>query len=131
MENDQCYEIETLPELYMYGGSSFQIDAIPYEDDGSRMSEQNASQCTATLSVSYLSTISGLGNNGTRVPPVLIKSGNMELDDHNDPFFQFLLIPSDTVNLRGKFIYQISVENGNSAAAVSQGLLNIRMNNNQ
>lgn len=130
MDYYECMSVDKLPDLVMYGGSSDRMEVAPLDPGGARIDHEYAASCTAKMTLSPLSAISGLGNNGTPVTPVLIKTGSVEDDEGGDPVFVFYLTEDDTKKLRGKYIYQVEIRSGDSVY-LCQGRLYILMNNNQ
>lgn len=129
-----CYNIEPLPDLTVYGGSSEVISVLPKKPDGQYMTVEEADACSTKLTLARLSVLSGLGNNGTPVPPVLSKTGSVEVDDDGYPNFVFQMVSSDTLKLRGKYIYQIEIKSaasGGTTPQIFQGTMYIRYNTDQ
>lgn len=119
-----------LPDIEIYGGDTVPWEVTLIRDDGSKYSMETASECICTLSFSPFKTTTGLGGRASTVTPVLTKSGVIKeaLDGSATVVFDFAV--SDTIDLRGKFLYQIEVSH-DTDLRVAQGHVYIKQNTNR
>lgn len=117
-----------LPTIDFVGGSSQEL--VFHTFFHTLKNPFDLSRCTANFSV-----INYVNKNGT---PVISKSmrimgGNRDPDGNLiSNILRVTLVPGDTVNLTGKFIYQISVKDTNGVVEVpSQGIIYITNNINK
>lgn len=119
-----------LPDIEMYGG-----DTVPWEislvrDDGTECLSSAAEDCTCTLTFSPFKVTTGLGGRAAAVAPLLTKTGTVKETLDGSATVVFGFEASDTVNLRGKFLYQIEVAH-NTDLRVAQGHVYIKQNINR
>ena len=95
-----------LPYIEMYGGNSDVWEIPVYGSDNTRLPYADATLCTFKL------TIKDYGYshrpNGT-CDVSIVKTGEL-LNEDGNALIMFQFAPSDTMEVSGKFIYQISAE---------------------
>lgn len=115
-----------LPDVEMYGGDTQPWEIALMHDNGTPYVLSETSGFTATLTISpftvsvYSATIS----------PVVTKDGRIGVDDDGYAVVLFEPTSSDTISMRGKFIYQVAISGNDGRLRVGQGKLVIKPNNN-
>lgn len=125
-----CHKIHPLPDIEMYGGDTTPWDvSMVYEDGTSFAMIANANcSCTLTLSPFGIKTLAPSTHNVTSI--IWSHQGVINNDVANQKFtVRFDFNPEDTINLRGKFLYQVDMRFGDEVR-IGQGVLNIRQNLN-
>ena len=112
-------KVYNLPEITFVGGETHDLRFHLFTDTGKIF---NASGCKATFSVVY--SVNRTGS------PVLSKSMTVLADDDGiESILAVTLLPTDTVNLYGKYIYQITIQDMFGETDIpSQGILGITNN---
>lgn len=112
-------KVYNLPEITFVGGETHDLRFRLFTDTGKVF---NASGVNATFSVVY-----SVNRTGT---PVLSKQMTVLADDDGvESILAVTLLPTDTVNLYGKYIYQITIQDmSNEVDIPSQGILGITNN---
>lgn len=120
------YAVVALPDIEMYGGDTtpwvvrlMTSASQHYTGDPTNVS------CVLTITVPKLTTT--LGHTPSASSPVITKNGTVASDTEG-VYATFEFARSETIGLRGKFIYQIEVTIGNQVR-VQQGSLYVRQNN--
>lgn len=115
-----------LPDIEMYGG-----DTQPWEIS---IIHENGVLYTVTEATGYSSEMTitpfSVSAYNASVSPVLTKSGRISVGSDDNAIFMFEFDKSDTIHLRGKYIYQIAFSNEDTKLRVGQGKLIIKPNNN-
>lgn len=108
-----------LPEITFVGGETHDLRFHLFTDTRRVF---NATGCKATFSVVY--SVNRTGS------PVLSKPMTVLADDDGiESVLAVTLLPTDTVNLYGKYIYQITVQDPSGETDIpSQGILGITNN---
>jgi len=112
-------KVYSLPEITFVGGETHDLRFHLRTDTGRVF---NASGVRATFSVVYSVNRTG--------KPVLSKSMSVIADDDGiESVLAVTLLPSETVNLYGKYIYQITIQDTYGETDIpSQGILGITNN---
>ena len=122
------HAIYRLPDITMCGGDTTPWNITLVNDEGrTDIPSNNSIECILTLSP--YGRISGVGLNAVSVSPVLQKIATV-MHNGSTCTATILFGVEDTLHLRGKYIYQIEVINGDSNR-VSQGNLTILENKNR
>lgn len=124
------YEIESLPDIEMYGGDTLPWEVTMIRDDGSKYSVDTASECSSTLTFTPLKATTGLGSNANAVAPILKKAGEVIATPDGYSTILFSFEQSDTKSLRGKFLYQIEIRYRDELR-LCQGHIYIKQNINR
>ena len=130
MRDCKNYEIQTLPDIEMYGGDTLPWEVTLIRDDGSKFSVDTASECISTLTFTPLKATTGLGNNANALAPILTKTGEVKPTLDGSSVVMFFFTESDTKGLRGKFLYQIEVKHDEDLR-ICQGYIYIKQNINR
>lgn len=130
MNNCSCYGLDVLPEIEMYGGDTSDWEISLFKNGNEPITYQFAKECTVILTLVPLTVTSGLGNNATPVAPLLTKSATITEAQDGSPNVVFSFSATDTKNLRGKFIYQIEVQQSTNLR-LCQGRIYIKQNINR
>lgn len=113
-----------LPELDFVGGSSEDFVFHVYSDK-SNPKPFGLTNCTANFSI-----INFVNKNGV---PVVSKTMTVRMDK-DETFYNILsvsLTPRDTVDLFGKFVYQITIKDIDNNVDLQQGVIYIHNNINK
>jgi len=116
-------KIFNLPDISFIGGTYKEfIYEVEHADTLERINIENA---TCVL------TIKSYTNRGSS--PALVKNGAVykEPDDEFAYRFRFIIDSVDTINLDGKYFYQIDIVDEDGDTTVAQGLMFIRRNINR
>lgn len=114
--------IYSLPVLDFVGGSSEQflfhvycgdIDQQPYTLAG----------CTALFSIAHFTNKTGT--------PLISKEMSIQTGSSDGNILTVKLLPSDTVDLAGKYVYQIMIKDDKNNVDLQQGVLYIHSNINR
>lgn len=124
------YEIESLPDIEMYGGDTLPWEVTMIRDDGSKFSVDTASECSSTLTFTPMKATTGLGGNANIIAPILKKTGVVVPTEDGYSAILFSFAQSDTKNLRGKFLYQIEIRYRDDLR-LCQGYIYIKQNINR
>lgn len=126
---DDCFMIDILPNIEMYGGSTDKWRVVPLTENNAKIPYIYIGGCIVTLTIAPFKASTGLGRNANSFAPVLEKAGKVERlsDDSGAIIFDFQ--ENDTKSLRGKFIYQIEIKNQKNVQ-ICQGHIYIRQNVN-
>ena len=127
MEYNNCYNIDHLPDIEMYGGDTLPWEVTLVREDGSPFSFEAASECSAKLTLVPLKATVGIGNNANTLTPVLSKNGVFRETLSNGSIVLFEFTKNDTKLLRGKYLYQIEITRDNDLR-VCQGHIYIKQN---
>ncbi len=130
MPNCGACDMIRLPDILMCGG-----DATPWKvrlvtASGSPVSSIDVSGASAELAISRYGLVSGLGGDAVLPEPDVTADGSVEADESGNIYVLFALDPGDTEELRGKYLYQITIDLGDGPR-VCQGVLTIRPNINR
>jgi len=118
--------VNTLPDIEMYGGDTTPWDAPLIKPSGADYKLSDLSGIDVTLYIApFHSVISADGV----VPSgaVITKTATLASKGAHFAVAQFEFSQSDTISLRGKYVYQIEVTNGQDTR-ISQGYLYIKPN---
>lgn len=114
--------IYTLPELTFVGGKTQELNFRLKEKDGSLY---NARNCEANFSICNYS-------NKTGEPLLSIQPTFVSNDNSIIHILHIIISPEQTVNLYGKYIYQITIKDETGRVEIpNQGILNITRNINK
>lgn len=123
-----CYKSYSLPDIEMYGGDTTPWEIFMVYEDGTNFTVGSGTQCTCSLTLSPFVIKSTLSNGGSSVPKIWTHQGTIRRDAELGTLSAvFDFVPEDTINLRGKFVYQVDVSFGDDIR-VCQGILNIKQN---
>lgn len=115
-----------LPDIEMYGGDTQPWEISVKHENGISYTLTEMAGYTSVLTITPLSVVSY----NASVAPVLTKNGALSADDQGNAAVIFEFDSTDTLYLRGKYIYQITFSQENTKLRVGQGKLIIKPNNN-
>lgn len=121
--------IHRLPDIAMYGGDTTPWVVTLVNEDGTNFSEAGESSYECILSITPFAHMYGSGNYASSAAPMLTKTAAVS-QAGNAYIATFAFITEDTIQLRGKYTYQIEVRSG-IGNKVSQGNLTILENKNR
>lgn len=130
MRDNTSFNVESLPDIEMYGGDTLPWEVTLIRSDGSHFSVDTASECTATLTFTPLKASTGLGNSANALAPILTKVGEVREALSGGSIILFEFAEEDTKSLRGKFLYQIEVSHDDDLR-LCQGHIYIKQNINR
>lgn len=122
------FDAGKLPDITIYAGDTtpWNVTIVKKNGDPYPFSELEGS--TAVFTLTPYTATSGMGANAVPVEPVLILNGEVSGSMNDIGVATFSPSRTDTLELRGKYVYQIEILNGNEAR-VGQGSLTIKPNN--
>lgn len=120
----------SLPEVTMYGGDTTPWSFLITNQDGSPYPSDSLSGSEAKLTMAPYAVSSGLGSAAVAIPPVMTKTGSVSSDPSGVGTVLFYLTKEDTIDLRGKYIYQVEVSKDDDMR-VLQGIVTIKQNINR
>lgn len=124
------YNIIRLPDLNMYGGDTTPWSVTLVRQNGNPYPYAAIDGCTCTLTLMPFSVSNGVNANVNLVPPVLTVVGTLTNDTMGTGTVVFHLTKEDTIALRGKYIYQVEIDNDGDLR-IGQGFVTIRQNINR
>lgn len=119
-----------LPDVSMYGGDTTPWSIIIVKQDGTPYPFASLTGSAAKLALTPYAISTGLGANAESIAPVLVKTGTVTSDPSGTATVLFSLTKADTINLRGKYIYQVELSK-DSELRVLQGFVTIKQNINR
>ncbi len=128
--NEIKFLVIVLPYIEMYGGDTVPWEVTLMRENGEKYLMDSAKDFTCVLTISPINSISGLGGSSLVSTPLLKKTATIKeaLDGSATAIFDFTT--DDTLQLRGKFIYQIDILYGDDVRT-GQGHLLIKQNINR
>lgn len=121
---------EKLPDVTIYGGDTAPWNVNVIQQNGNPFPYTSLSGATALLTFTPYAISMGLGGDSDSIDPILSVDGTVEEGEDSGTNIVFNLTYSDTVNLRGKYVYQIEISKGNDRR-VLQGFVTIKQNINR
>ncbi len=126
------FDLKVLPSIEMYGGDTTPWEITLARKDGSKVSYYGTGEsCQAVMKFAPLNNISMFGHSPV-LTPVLTKTAAMSMDESNGgTIATFSFNTDDTINLWGKYVYQIDIawpDEGATGKRVYQGALTIVQN---
>lgn len=122
MEN--CIYPAVLPDITMYGGDTDTWEISLYRDENTPYAANELAGYECSLDILPMTDLvykTGVSSD----PLVLSKAGKISFGDDVGAYATFDLWSSDTLNLRGIYIYQISISFNSIPVRVIQGKLTI------
>lgn len=119
-----------LPDITIYGGDTTPWSIVIVKQSGIPYPYDMLSGSTARLTLTPYALSIGLGADAEAIAPVLTKTGTVTRDPRGAGTVLFTMAKGDTLNLRGKYIYQIEIAKGDELR-VLQGVATIRQNINR
>lgn len=119
-----------LPDIEMYGGDTVPWEVVLQNEDGSEFTYNKAKDLSCELTITPFKVTTGIGGHAIPISPLLIKAGSIKEGISENAIMVFEFDATDTIALRGKFIYQIEVAYG-TYLRVAQGNLYIKQNINR
>lgn len=121
---------ERLPDITIYGGDTAPWNVNVVQQNGNPYPYSSLSDAEAVLTFTPYAISMGLNNNAEIIEPVLSALGTIEEDEESGARIVFILAYSDTINLRGKYIYQVEISKDGDRR-VLQGFATIKQNINR
>lgn len=121
---------EPLVNIMMHGGDTQPWEVSLMRDAKTAYTAAELAEVTCVLDIIPF-TQSVYLDDATLDAPVLSKTGGISNDAYGCAMATFSFLPVDTMNLRGKYIYQLSVHKDNTIMRVNQGKLTILPNVNR
>lgn len=124
----QDNKVQVLPYVEIYGGETTPWVVTLINEDGSIRALESIEGYSCCLSIIPFAVVVGSGSNSVKYPPVLTKKGTITLSSTTGEIT--IMIPfasEDTINLRGKYIYQIEINN-DVDSMIGQGSLLVKQN---
>lgn len=123
-----CHKIYSLPDIEMYGGDTTSWEIFLVREDGTAFDISTITDCTCTLTLRPYGVKSSVSNSDITARPIWSRGGTIYNDTARDKtYIRFNFRQEDTINLRGKFLYQVDVRFG-TEVRICQGVLNIKQN---
>lgn len=119
-----------LPDITMYGGDTTPWYISIMKQDGTPYPFGSLTGSSAKLFLSPYALSVGIGNDAQAAEPVLTKSGTVTGDPDGNGTILFTMERADTIDLRGKYLYQIEISRDDDLR-VLQGVVTIRPNINR
>lgn len=119
-----------LPDIEIYGGDTVPWEVTLIRDDGTSCPSSAAENFSCTLTFSPFKVTTGLGGKAISAAPLLTKKGTIKETSDGGAAAVFDFATQDTIDLRGKFLYQIEISNGDDLR-IAQGHIYIRQNINR
>lgn len=115
-----------LPDIEVYGGDTqpWEISILHENGQPYTVGEMNGYESKLTVTPFSISHYS------ESIRPVLSKSGRISTSSDGYAVVMFEFDSTDTIRMRGKYIYQIAFSYGGTKLRVGQGKLIVRPNNN-
>lgn len=119
-----------LPDITIYGGDTTPWSVTLFQQNDQDYPSASLDGSTARLTFIPYAVSMGIGTQANSIPPVLTLTASVE--GYADGSGTVLFMPSkaDTINLRGKYTYQIEIINGDNLR-VKQGTVTIKQNINR
>lgn len=124
---DNCLVV--LPDIEMIGGDTTPWFIRITDEDGTAYSGSTITGDTAKLDIVPFKLTTAMGYDAPSVAPLLTLTTTVATDT-TGPYIQFEPAYADTKDMRGKFLYQITVS-GESYYRFAQGNLLIKQNANR
>lgn len=129
------FELQVLPAIEMYGGDTTPWEITLVRKDGSKVAYDGTGEdCAVTIQFAPLNTAGKFGHAPT-ITPVLSKAATLSrIEANGGTLATFTFTRDDTINLWGKFIYQIDVnwpDPNTQGLRVLQGTVTIMQNVNR
>ena len=122
--------VTVLPYIEMYGGDTVPWEITLLKENGEKYHMDMASRFNASLAISPINSVSGLGGSSIVQKPILKKTARITEAMDGSATAIFVFETQDTLQLRGKFIYQIDINYGEDLRT-GQGQLYIKQNINR
>ncbi len=119
-----------LSEVSICGGDTTPWVVTILKENGDFYPYAALDAATASLALTPYAISTGLGNDAETVDPVLVKEGVVSSNEEGGGIAEFELSIADTMNLRGKYIYQITISKDGDSR-VFQGIATVRQNINR
>lgn len=124
------HTIDRLPDITIYGGDTAPWNVSVIQQNGNIFPYASLTGAEAMLTLTPYAVSMGLNDNSSTVEPVLSTLGTIEEDEESGARIVFSLTYGDTVNLRGKYIYQVEITK-DGGRRVLQGFVTIKQNINR
>ena len=122
---------ERLPDITMYAGDTTPWSIVVFKPNGNPYPFASLEGSTCRIVFMQYSVTNGLNAHVRIVDPVLTKEGTLTNDPAGTGIARFEMTTEDTIGLRGKYIYQVTIGNNSGDKddnRVRQGLVTIFQN---
>lgn len=130
MNTCDCCDTRSMQDVNMYAGETIPWTVSVKHDNGSATAYTDMQNVTATLTFIPYAVTYGTSDYAIATAPVLTIDGDIQSDDDGSCLVVFEFSKNDTINMRGKYIYQIEIEDA-GAVCINQGYVTIRQNINR
>ena len=113
-----------LPDVEIIGGDTTPWKITLNKNNGDSYDADEVSGFRGILTITPFSMAQGLATE-----PIVIKQAIVGMSDDNEAVAMFSFSSSDTLELNGKYVYQIELNDG-VQSRLGQGYLYVRRNNN-
>lgn len=121
---------ERLPEVIIYGGDTTPWNFNIIQKNGNPYPYASLSSSTAVLSLAPYAISMGIGSDAEITEPELSIDGTIIDNGDGGAIAKFVFESDSTINLRGKYVYQVEIKTGGDKR-ILQGLLTIKQNINR
>lgn len=130
MDRTRIVSSESLPHIQIVGGDNTPWRIQLYKESDRRCAYDDVAgyRCKLTLKPFLLEV--QIGENGNTETPVLQKDGTITKNPDGSAYAEFTFAHSDTLALRGRYLYQIEFICG-SSYRIGQGVLHVTQNMNR
>ena len=118
------YPAGMLPDVEIIGGDTTPWKITLNKNNGDSYDADEVSGFRGILTITPFSMAQGLATE-----PIVIKQAIVGMSDDNEAVAMFSFSSSDTLELNGKYVYQIELNDG-VQSRLGQGYLYVRRNNN-
>lgn len=126
-DNTICYPAPRLPDIERYGGDTTPIIIEVVDPQGAPYHSEDLENATFNLTAVPYGVSAATGNNYSSITPALDIEGELETGDNGEAIIVFAMSEEQTLSMRGKYIYQVDIFNGEETRPL-QGRLDVRQN---
>lgn len=124
------YQAGKLPDISIYAGDTTPWSVTLVKKNGNPYPYAALTGADAKLTFMPYSVTNGVGSNVNIMPPVLCIEGAITNDPQGTGTALFTMESSDTIDLHGKYIYQVEIKNDDDVR-ICQGFVTIKHNINR
>lgn len=127
---DCAISLDPLVNIIMHGGDTQPWEVSLMSDEKTPYTADELTGVQCTLDILPFTQSAYLEDSSLDVP-TLSKTGGISNDAYGNAIATFSFIPSDTMEMRGKYIYQLAVSRDGTMLRVNQGKLTVLPNVNR
>lgn len=124
------YDAARLPDIEVYGGDTTPWSIQLIKPDGGDFPYDSLTGCTAVLTFTPFAIGAGYNAMTSTITPVLQLEGTITGSPDGTATVLFNFSTADTFGLRGKYLYQVEISNGEDTR-IGQGCVIIKQNINR